>query len=307
MTWSDFKTEVLGFLPLDASRASAGNLIAQLTKSAALDLVSHYPALYSEVETRYAATQGDRVQNGILFSLTPGAKLLSAKIALQFTGVEDVSAVIVDGAGSSGTDGRYPPTGDLLNGRPHYYLDGVVDVSSRHLYWTGTAWVIDQLFSTLYTGTAEATPWLAAWSVTDGDSPAPSITESPTPLSPGDGIDDSFNDSWQGALTVVPWSQRFVVVSGECGVAAYDEPSGKFLAPFFEEASQALVITIPGRPAGWVDGDAVSFNTRDAECVAAYVQAHIARTIDKNPRLADAHETRFRQLRRARAVDLKGN
>lgn len=85
--------------------------------------------------------------------------------------------VVVSGAGSDDTDGTYPPVQDLLNGRGHYYRNGVIDIFSRHLFWTGTAWVIEQFPGTiLYSGTDAAFPWEAVWSVTSGVSPAPSVT-----------------------------------------------------------------------------------------------------------------------------------
>lgn len=126
----------------------------------------------------------------VVLSSTPTAPVWAAPFFKRVTAVRKTASLgfwslwgtsggtylTVAGSGSADTDGRYPPAGDLLNGRPHYYRNGIIDVSSRHLYWTGSAWVIDQLFTTLYTGTATENPWDATWSVSSGDAPAPGVS-----------------------------------------------------------------------------------------------------------------------------------
>lgn len=214
MTWAQFKTLVGEFLPLDVARAGAATLIERLTKSGALDLVRYLPSYENPTEVRIPATDGARVQNGLLFELDAGTLIDRAEIA------------------------------------------------------------------TLY--------------------------EDPDSEIPGSGDDDGYKDAWRGKLTILPWMDRFKVIQGyPDNAAAFDPATAKFMSPFFDGELVELVINRRIRPTDWVDADVVPFTHQDAEAVSYFIQAHIARTIDKNPRLSAEHRAEFVRLRRELFVERK--
>ena len=85
------------------------------------------------------------------------------------------SAVVVSGAGTTDADGTYQPVG-TFGGKAIYYLNG--DTESYSIVW-GTFWTLISPDATdLYQDDGGTDPWDGTWSLLDGESPAPTFTES---------------------------------------------------------------------------------------------------------------------------------
>lgn len=242
-------------------------------------------------------------------------------------------SLTVTGSGSADTDGTYPPVGDdVLFGRPHYYREGVIDITSRHLYWTGDEWVIEQyLDTTLYTGTAATDPWDATWSVTDGDAPAPTVaalTCTSTPVgagyyralvagSGGSPLDAERWESFDGGcsryrLDVFPWADRHQLICGDVADERYHYSIGPDAKTYYIHpgltAATLLELVWDGIKTKFADSDqlADAWDDKVAECVAEYVKWKIVHQYDKDAvSRAKRHEDEYIRLRRGLYLDVK--
>jgi hypothetical protein len=90
------------------------------------------------------------------------------------------SNVLVSGAGSA-VNGTYTYREDY-NGKPAYNLLGeATDPFAYRIEWRGDRWSLVEIDDPAYEAGDVEFPWQGIWSITNGDSPAPTLTEIPQP------------------------------------------------------------------------------------------------------------------------------
>jgi hypothetical protein len=83
----------------------------------------------------------------------------------------ETASAVVSGAGTATSNGTYERTGEQ-NGKAYYVSGG------NEIVWSGADWRInDGALESISYGSSDdvAYPWLATWSASDGNPPAPTV------------------------------------------------------------------------------------------------------------------------------------
>jgi hypothetical protein len=107
----------------------------------------------------------------------PRRYMLSQWLVGEKEEVAGPSSVLVSGAGLESTDGTYTLDGQE-SGKNRYIF------GDNYIYWTGVEWLIyDDAFGDFSYASSDDTefPWQATFTTTNGEDPAPAVTEIPAP------------------------------------------------------------------------------------------------------------------------------
>jgi hypothetical protein len=106
------------------------------------------------------------------------------------------------------------------------------------------------------------------------------------------------------APEVLPWERRHEVAGGfKCNTIALDFRNNQFLVFPALSATNVLLVQFDGKKLEYAEDDPVPLGEPEAEAVAEYVLARIARLVDKNDNAFASHKQEYGILRRKIFVD----
>lgn len=106
------------------------------------------------------------------------------------------------------------------------------------------------------------------------------------------------------APEVITWERRHEVVAGmKCNTIAFDFRGNEFLVYPALSLTNQLLVQFDGKKLEFEMTDDVPFGEAEAEAVAEYVLARIARLVDKNDTAFATHKQEYGNLRRKIFVD----